>query len=61
MKVDLPMKLKTLFVFGLVLFLSLSLFQSVFAEDKNTPAGIIPKLPKTADDPELLCGNEDHQ
>ncbi|QQG40625.1 MAG: WD40 repeat domain-containing protein [Candidatus Levyibacteriota bacterium] len=51
------MKLKALFVFGLVLFLSLSLFQLVFAEDKNTPGGIIPKLPKTVDDPELFEGH----
>src|SRR3989344_9093348 len=51
------MKLKTLFILGLVLFLSLSLFQSVFAEDKNTPGGMIPKLPKTADDPELFEGH----
>lgn len=57
MKVDLPMKLKTLFVFGLVLFLSLNIFQSAFAEDKNTPGGIIPKLPQTANDPELVEGH----
>ncbi len=57
MKVDLPMKLKAFFAFVLVLFLSLSLFQSVFAEDKNTPGGMIPKLPKTASDPELFEGH----
>lgn len=55
-KVDLPMKLKTLFVFGLALFLSLNIFQSAFAEDKNTPSGIIPKLPQTVNDPELVRG-----
>ncbi|MEK7473099.1 MAG: hypothetical protein AAB625_03625, partial [Patescibacteria group bacterium] len=58
MKVGLPMKLKTLFVLGLVLFLSFSLFQSASAEDKNIQdsgfAGVIPKLPKTSNDPELF-------
>ena len=29
-------------------------FQGVFAEDKNAPGGIIPKLQKTVDDPELF-------
>lgn len=59
------MKLKALFVFGLALLLSLSVLQTVFAEDKpsfslrdkNTPGGMIPKLPKTADDPQLFEGH----
>lgn len=50
------MKIRRLVIYFIALFLSLSITYSVFAEDKNTPGGIIPKLPKTANDPELIEG-----
>ncbi|MEK7155129.1 MAG: WD40 repeat domain-containing protein [Patescibacteria group bacterium] len=40
----------------LVLVMILSLPFGVLAEDKNVPSGIIPKLQKTANDPELVEG-----
>ncbi|MEK7061112.1 MAG: WD40 repeat domain-containing protein [Patescibacteria group bacterium] len=47
-----------LLFFVLVFLLSVTIFTSVFAEDKNVQnsgfAGMIPKLPKTPDDPELF-------
>ena len=51
------MKTKGFIIFSLVLILSVFTFHSVFAEDKNTPSGVIPKLPKTANDPELTNGH----
>lgn len=45
-------------VFVLALVVSFGVFHTrVLAEDKNIPSGIIPKLPKTANDPELFNSN----
>jgi len=46
---------RTLFVFALVISFIVS--PTVFAEDKNTPSGMIPKLPKTQNDPVLSDGH----
>ncbi|MDP3988239.1 MAG: WD40 repeat domain-containing protein [Candidatus Levybacteria bacterium] len=51
------MKIKGFIVFGLLLIFSLFTSSLIFAEDKNAPGGIIPKLPKTANDPQLLEGH----
>ena len=51
------MKTKGFIIFSLVLFLSVFTFHSVLAEDKSAPGGIIPKLQKTANDPELSNGH----
>ena len=51
------MRIKSLIILGLVFVVALYFFSSVFAEDKNTPAGMIPKLPKTQNDPQLLEGH----
>ena len=48
------MKIKDLIIFCLIILLSIFAFNPVSAEDKNAPGGIIPKLQKTADDPELF-------
>lgn len=50
------MGLKTLPVFILIFIVSFGVFHPVSAEDKNIPGGIIPKLSKTSNDPELLQG-----
>ncbi|MBI3103518.1 WD40 repeat domain-containing protein [Candidatus Daviesbacteria bacterium] len=55
------MKLKKLIVLSLLLFSFFYSPESIFAEAKidsslGPPAGIIPKLPQTANDPELLNG-----
>ena len=51
------MKLKIFIIFVLALTFSFSIFYAtVSAEDKNTPAGMIPKLPQTPNDPELING-----
>ena len=44
-------------ILSLVLLLFLFTFHSVIAEDKNIPSGIIPKLPKTQNDPMLSDGH----
>jgi len=50
--------IKRLIVFVLALIVSFGVFYTrVLAEDKNIPSGMIPKLPKTANDPELLNSN----
>jgi len=51
------MKIKGFIIFTLVFFFSIFFLNSVFAEEKMDSAGIIPKLPKTADDPELFNGH----
>lgn len=43
------------FIFLLIFFIFIPI--SVFAEDKNTPGGMIPKLPKTQNDPVLSDGH----
>ena len=48
------MKTKGFIILNLVFFLSLFTAGSVFAEDKSAPGGIIPKLQKTANGPELF-------
>lgn len=48
------MRLKITLFLGVVFFLSFLTFRPVIAEDKDIPSGIIPKLPKTANDPELF-------
>ncbi len=52
------MKIKSLIILGLVFVVAFYFFSSVFAEDKNIQnsgfAGMIPKLPKTQNDPELF-------
>lgn len=48
---------KKLVIFGFVLLSFFHFSDSVFAEDKNTPGGIIPKLPKTQNDPVLSDGH----
>jgi len=48
------MKIKGFIIFSLVLSLSVFTFNPAFAEDKSAPGGIIPKLQKTANDPELF-------
>ncbi len=49
---------KRFVVFVLTFVVSLGVFYTrVLAEDKNIPRGMIPKLPKTANDPELLNSN----
>src|SRR3989338_6579025 len=50
------MNTKGLIIFSLVLSLSLFITGSVLAEDKSAPGGIIPKLPQTVNDPELIGG-----
>ena len=50
------MKIKGIIIFSLVLLFSIVTSHFAFAEDKNVPGGIIPKLPKTTNDPELLGG-----
>lgn len=51
------MKLKTLLILIFGLIISFSLSSVVSAEDKNIPGGMIPKLPKTSNDPELFNGH----
>ena len=52
------MRSKRFVVFVLAFIVSLGVFYTrVLAEDKNIPSGMIPKLPKTANDPELLNSN----
>jgi len=48
------MKINKFIIFGLLFVYFLFSFNSVLAEDKSAPGGIIPKLPKTANDPELF-------
>ncbi|MFH1551497.1 MAG: WD40 repeat domain-containing protein [bacterium] len=48
------MKTKNFIIFSLVLFSSFFAFNYTLAEDKNAPGVIIPKLQKTANDPELF-------
>lgn len=50
------MKIKSLVLFGFLLFFSLFIFtfNFVLAEDRSAPGGIIPKLQKTPNDPELF-------
>ena len=50
------MKLIKLVIFVFVLIVSLGISQIVLAEDKNTPAGVIPKLPQTPNDPLVVVG-----
>src|SRR3989338_5687402 len=50
------MELKNLLIFSFLLIFSIFAPLPVFAEDKNTPGGIIPKLPKTQNDPVLSDG-----
>src|SRR3989344_9705466 len=48
---------KLLLIVGLVILtLFLGKVGFALAEDKNTPGGMIPKLPQTANDPELIGG-----
>ena len=51
------MKLRIIFFLGFIFFFSFLTFHPVFAEDKSAPGGIIPKLPQTANDPELVGGH----
>ncbi len=51
------MRLKNLIFLGFVLIFAFFFFNSVSAEDKNYSGGMIPKLPKTPNDPELLNGH----
>ena len=51
------MKVRNFIIVSLIIIFSLFSFNSIFAEDKNTPAGMIPKLPKTANDPILTNGH----
>jgi len=51
------MKFTTRILFVLALVISFVISPTVFAEDKNTPGGIIPKLPKTQNDPVLSDGH----
>ena len=55
------MKIKSLIILGLVFVVAFYFFSPVFAEDKNIQnsgfAGMIPKLPKTQNDPELFNGH----
>lgn len=51
------MGLRKLPVFIFLLIFSTFIPVSVFAEDKNTPGGMIPKLPKTQNDPVLSDGH----
>ena len=51
------MKIINFIIISLAVVFSLFAFNSVLAEDKNIPVGIIPKLPKTANDPQLLNGH----
>lgn len=48
------MKLKTLLIFVFIFIISFNVFRPVSAEDKSAPGGIIPKLQKTQNDPELF-------
>lgn len=49
--------MKNLRALGLVFIFAFCFFKPVFAEDKNIPGGIIPKLTKTSNDPQLLNGH----
>ena len=49
--------MKTKIVFFLVFLLLVLNLNSSLAEDKSAPGGVIPKLPKTANDPELFNGH----
>ncbi|KKP62063.1 MAG: Serine/threonine protein kinase [Candidatus Roizmanbacteria bacterium GW2011_GWC2_34_23] len=51
------MKVRNFIIVSLIIIFSLFSFNSIFAEDKNTPSGMIPKLPKTQNDPQLLEGH----
>ena len=51
------MKVRNFIIVNLIIIFSLFSFNSIFAEDKNTPAGMILKLPKTANDPILTNGH----
>ncbi len=51
------MKAKNFIIISLVIIFSLLAFNSVFAEDKSYSGGMIPKLPKTPNDPQLLNGH----
>ncbi len=48
--------IKDLIILSLVLFFSALTFHCALAEDKSAAGGIIPKLPKTTNDPELSNG-----
>src|SRR3989344_1402341 len=48
---------KLIFVFLLSSILAWLVLTTVFAEDKPTSSGVIPKLAKTANDPELTNGH----
>ena len=51
------MKTINFIIISLVIIFSLLALNSVFAEDKSYSGGIIPKLPKTANDPILTNGH----
>lgn len=51
------MKLTLRILFFFALITSFIISPAVFAEDKNTPGGMIPKLPKTQNDPVLSDGH----
>src|SRR3989344_1855588 len=57
MKLVTIMKIKRLLIYFFVLFLLLNIARFTLAEDKSAPGGIIPKLQKTANDPELIEGH----
>ncbi|OGK20212.1 hypothetical protein A3C23_03195 [Candidatus Roizmanbacteria bacterium RIFCSPHIGHO2_02_FULL_37_13b] len=50
------MKIKG-FIFCIILFFTIFTTNFVFAEDNNSPGGIIPKLQKTQNDPKLFEGH----
>ncbi len=54
MKLVTIMKIKSLVIYIFLLFFSLSITLFTLAEDKSYSGGMIPKLPETANDPELL-------
>ena len=51
------MKLKGFFTFCFILLSLVYIFTIALAEDKSYSGGMIPKLPKTANDPELTNGH----
>lgn len=51
------MRLIKYFLFVFAFVISFIISPTVFAEDKNTPGGMIPKLPKTQNDPVLSDGH----
>ncbi len=50
------MKIKGLIILSLILFSAIFTTNFAVAEDKSVPGGIIPKLPQTSNDPELIGG-----